>query len=208
MNRRERRRIGRLLERYSRKRTGKMEAAILDRMTEWLARIGRRYSPPGDSGEDLAQDASLIFLTEMRNPCGKSNGVHWLHNLMLRVRRDLRAGKSTNWENHLDRDVGVSILDEIPDKGKDPGKVVEERDGFTRLTEGIHEQKREVLYMHYALDMSAADIAEKLGMGEARVYQLLQDGRIGIRQNLERRRRKCQREGNPERDGIPRRRSS
>lgn len=126
------------------------------------------YATSGDQGdaEDAAQEAFTKALRNQRKFMGLENPEAWLRTVAL---NHLRNG----WRH---RDVVRRLRDKVPGP-QVPLDLSPDHVAIMAALAGLDRSQREVVVLHYLVDMSVAEIAAMLGVAEGTVKSRLSRGR-------------------------------
>lgn len=143
-----------------------------------------RYLVRGDRWvDDIAQEALLEILRALDNYRGEGAFEGWVHRIVTRVTfAELRARRAEDVPGDVDHESSPGLWvvgqDGRPDEYLERRRMV---DALDRLPD----DQRYVLVMHHAVQMSAPEIAEALGVPLETVRSRLRLGKAKLRALLD-----------------------
>ena len=157
---------------------------LLERATEPAWRWSKGFCRDPDDAADLAQDVLLTLLRSLGAFRGESSLSTWLYTVARRAcaRRRQRADRGRS----LDAPTHAHLRDR-PDPGAGPARRLERLELSQRLEAAIAElpePQRAVLVMRDVEGLSAAEVAEVLGLGARAVKSRLHRARLAVRERL------------------------
>lgn len=146
---------------------------LFDAYCDMVYRIALNIVRNNEEAQDIAMD-SFVALMQQTSFADETHIKAWLirtaENKSLDVMRSARKKRSVPLDEVLENTLHSSFS--IQEK--------ELLDIVTRLPEKL----RSTVYMHYYEDMTAAEIAQALGITEGTVYKRLERGRRALRKVL------------------------
>lgn len=133
----------------------------------------RNFAITSCTADDVMNDALCSLYANLKSITNPKGLVAWLNAVMRNRCIDLSRRHS-----HKRETVGFEPWLERAYDGTDPGV---NRMALTAAINSIALERREVLYMHYWLDMSVEDIANKLKRPESTIKSRLKRGRDELR---------------------------
>lgn len=139
-----------------------------------------RYLVRGDRWvDDIAQEALLEILRALDGYRGEGSFEGWVHRIVTRVTfAELRARRAEDVPRDADNESSPGLWvvgqDDRPDEYLERRRMV---DALDRLPD----EQRYVLVMHHAVQMSAPEIAEALGVPLETVRSRLRLGKAKLR---------------------------
>jgi RNA polymerase sigma-70 factor (ECF subfamily) len=134
---------------------------LLEEYVPRVYRFALRLTREFHAAEDLTQETFLRALRTSSVPASPGAVRVWLFRITVNVWRDqLRRGK-------LPVGRAQSLLDEPPSQVREPGQAVADEEELRQALEAMEtlpDRQREVLYMSACEGLSAAEIAEVLGV--------------------------------------------
>lgn len=134
-----------------------------------LYAIARRILRDGYSAEDAVQDALIRAWRDLRSLRDPDRFDAWLYRLTIRACQDVVRGTRR-------RAVEVHIVELERADGSDQYGSVVDRDQLERAFRALSIEHRAVLVLTHYVGMTAAEVAETLGIPSGTVYSRLHYG--------------------------------
>lgn len=149
-----------------------------------LYRYGRGFCRDPHDAEDVMQDALVALISSLERYRGDGSLSSWAYV----VARNACARRRKRDARHeaLDRDDGEPAR-EIPDTVAGPEHTVERRElheALEREIAALPDPLRDVLVLRDVEGLSAAQVGERLGLGERAVKSRLHRARLALRAKL------------------------
>ncbi|MGE0789543.1 MAG: sigma-70 family RNA polymerase sigma factor [Sandaracinaceae bacterium] len=162
--------------------------ALLARHQETIYRFGLRMCRDREDARDVLQETLLTMARSAEGFRGASSFTTWLYTVARSFcikKRRRRAGAPARVHS-LESDVPGEVM-ALPDPARDPHAALEAKRDTDALAEAIAQLdpvQREVLVLRDVEGLSAAEVAEVLGVGVAAVKSRLHRARVALREQL------------------------
>ena len=146
---------------------------LFDEYCNMVYRIALNIVRNNEEAQDIVMDTFLALMKQtsfMDENHVKGWIIRTAENRSLDVVRSARVKRSVPFDEVLENELHSSFS-------------IEEKE-LLDIVMRLPEKLRSTVYMHYYEDMSAADIAESLGISENTVYKRLERGRKALRKIL------------------------
>ena len=142
----------------------------------WHRLVGtlRMMGVPAEDAVEVAQEAFIRLIPRWERVSGYDRPHAWLRTVAWRL-----------WLNRCKRDRGLSAapLPDLPAPGGSDTDLHRRLILQTALT-GLGEGQREIVILHYLLDLPVAQIAQELGVAEGTVKSRLSRARTALAATL------------------------
>ena len=149
-----------------------------------LYRFGRGFCRDPHDAEDVMQDALVALVSSLERFRGEGSLSSWAY-VVARNACARRRKRSARHEP-LEHDDGEP-KHELPDTGAGPERAAERRElheALEREIAALPDSLRHVLVLRDVEGLSAAEVGERLGLGERAVKSRLHRARLALRERL------------------------
>lgn len=149
-----------------------------------LYRFGRGFCRDPHDAEDVMQDALVALVSSLERFRGEGSLSSWAYI----VARNACARRRKRGAKHepLERGEGEPTI-ELSDTGSGPEHMAERRElheALEREIAALPDSLRDVLVLRDVEGLSAAEVSERLGLGERAVKSRLHRARLALRERL------------------------
>ena len=176
-----------LLEAARRGDAGSLEA-LLERHQAQVYRFGMKMCQDPEDARDVLQDTLLAMARGVRDFRGASSVSTWLYTIARSfcIKKRRRSKFAPEPERSLQTDAANETAD-LADPGRSPDEVLASKEVHAALEQAIgalEPMYREVLLLRDVEGLSAADVAEVLGVGVPAVKSRLHRARLSVRAHV------------------------
>ncbi len=174
----------RLLEAARRGDARSLEA-LLERHQAQVYRFGMKMCRDPEDAQDVLQDTLLAMARGVRDFRGASSISTWLYTIARSfcIKKRRRSKFAPEPERSLETDAAPETA-ELADPGRSPDEVLaakQVRGALEQAIGALDPMYREVLLLRDVEGLSAAEVAEVLGIGVAAVKSRLHRARLSVR---------------------------
>lgn len=159
--------------------------ALLERHQAQVYRFGMKMCRDPEDAQDVLQDTLLAMARGVRDFRGASSISTWLYTIARSfcIKKRRRSKFAPEPERSLETDAAPETA-ELADPGRSPDEVLaakEVRVALEQAIGGLDPMYREVLLLRDVEGLSAAEVAEVLGVGVPAVKSRLHRARLSVR---------------------------
>jgi RNA polymerase sigma-70 factor (ECF subfamily) len=159
--------------------------ALLERHQAQVYRFGMKMCRDPEDARDVLQDTLLAMAKGVRDFRGASSISTWLYTIARSfcIKKRRRSKFAPEAERSLETDAAPETA-ELADPGRGPDEVLagkEVRNALEQAIAALDPMYREVLLLRDVEGLSAAEVAEVLGIGVQAVKSRLHRARISVR---------------------------